>query len=208
MSADDYLNYLAETYSPDFIFTGFNHTFGANKSGNPQYLSLNSNKFGFKYICVEPVKYDNQVVSSSLIKQYLKSGDVYQAAKLLQNKFYIEGTVISGSKIGRTIGFPTANIIYPEEIVKLPYGVYSVSVIINNYSNKSYKGILNWGYKPTLNNTSEPIAEVHILEFNDDIYDKQIKVIFDKFIRNEIKFNNLEELKLQINKDKLACLEL
>ena len=130
----------------------------------------------------------------------LKCGEIEIANNLLGSNFVLEGTVIKGAQLGRTIGFPTANIEYPTGIVELPYGVYSAKV-------GNYRGVINWGLKPTVHNTLTPILEIHILDFSGDLYNQNLKIEVLKFIRKERKFENLEELKAQINKDVKKCLE-
>lgn len=200
MEAEDYLKFLVEKYSPVSISTGFNHTFGLNRMGNADFLYKMQEKYNYNYICTPALKDNNEIVSSTLIKKLLRSGEIERANKLLGSSFLLRGKVIEGAKLGREIGFPTANINYPPRIVKIPYGVYRAKV-----GNKN--AILNWGVKPTVNNTSAPVLEVHIIDFNDFIYDKEIKIEVLKKIRNEQKFNNIEELKEQIKKDILECLE-
>ncbi len=200
MRANDYIEYLKKEFLPDAIFTGFNHTFGFNKEGTPEFLDKNQEKYGYKYFCVEPQKYEGEVISSSLIKKYLKNGEIEKSNILLGSRFFIEGTVIKGAKIGRNIGFPTANIKYPDSIVNIPFGVYKVSCEGKN-------AILNWGMRPTVHNIKEPIAEVHILDFEGDLYGKNIRVEIIKQIRSEKCFSNLEELKQQIKEDISACYE-
>ena len=201
MGAEEYLKYLIDTYRPIAISTGFNHTFGLNKAGNSEFLDKCQNKYGYKYVCVPPVTEDNDVVCSTLIKRLLKEGNIEKANLLLESNFVLEGTVIHGAKLGRTIGFPTANINYPDEIVKLPFGVYSVIT-------GGKKGIMNWGMKPTVNNVVEPVAEVHILDFDGDLYGKNIKIEVLNQIRAEKKFETLEDLKTQIKKDIEECSKL
>ena len=201
MDSATYLKYLIDTYQPVSISTGYNHTFGHNKRGNSEFLAEMQKEYNYIYDCIQPVKEGDDVISSTLIKKYLREGNVKKANTLLESNFILEGTVIHGAKIGRTIGFPTANINYPKEIVKLPFGVYGV------YTNDK-KGIMNWGMKPTVNNTLEPVAEVHILDFDGNLYGKDIRIEVLKQIRTEQKFDNLEELKVQIEKDIKACLEL
>ena len=201
IEAEDYLKILVEKYSPVSISTGFNHTFGKNKSGNPELLLACSDKFGYKYFCTEPQRFNNEIVSSTLIKNYLKEGKIEIANKLLGSNFSLEGEVIHGAEIGRTIGFPTANMNYPPEIVQLPYGVYAGLV-------RGRHAIINWGMKPTVHNTKEPVVEIHIINYEGNLYGKTIEVEFLKKIREEKKFNSLEELKAQINKDAEECLKL
>ena len=200
-SAEDYVKDLVEKYHPISISSGFNHTFGLNKIGNADLMQKLSEKYKFKYVCVPPQKEKEEIISSSLIKEYLKKGNVEYANYLLEGKFILAGKVIHGAKLGRTIGFPTANIKYPQNIVKLPFGAYCAEV-------DGKRAVMNWGMKPTVNNTVEPIVEVHILDFNDDLYDKNIKIEVIKQIRAEQKFNNLDELKKQIEKDVEECLKL
>ena len=119
---------------------------------------------------------------------------------MLGYNFSISGIVIKGQQIGRTIGFPTANITYPSEIIDLPFGAYSTDVILDN---KSYKGVANFGIRPTVSGKSASL-EVHILDFNQDIYNQKITVTFNKMLRKEKKFSSLEELKSQIRKDILT----
>ena len=206
MSAEEYLVYLSKTYSPDSISTGFNHTFGLNKTGNSQFLENNQDKYGYKYICVEPCKANEQIVSSTLIRCLLKEGKIKNANSLLESNFVLKGKVEHGAKIGRTIGFPTANISYPEKIVKIPFGVYSVECSIKNF--QKMRAIMNWGMKPTVHNTKEPVVEIHILDFNGNLYGDDIKIEILDRIRGEQKFSNIDELKSQIAKDIQTCLKL
>lgn len=200
MNADDYIKFLIDKYNPVSISTGFNHTFGKNKSGNPELLRACSTKYGYKYFCIEPQKYEGEVVSSTLIKKYLKEGKIEIANKLLGSNFCLSAEVVHGAKIARTIGFPTANISYPKDIVKIPFGVYS------GFVGKKH-AMINWGMKPTVNSTKEPVVEVHILGYEGDLYGKVLEVEILKKIRDEKKFNSLEELREQIEKDKSECLK-
>lgn len=198
--AEDYLKYIIAEFSPDAIFTGFNHSFGANKEGCPEFLEKNQRKYNYKYFCIPAQVVDKEIISSTLIKNYLKIGDIKKSNELLCDNFILEGKVIKGAQIGRKIGFPTANIQYPDGIVKIPFGVYKVI-----FENKP--AILNWGMRPTVHNIKEPVAEIHIPNFEANLYDKKIRVEVIKQIRSEKQFKNLEELKIQISKDIKECLE-
>jgi riboflavin kinase/FMN adenylyltransferase len=204
MPASEYLEYLIKTYNPISISTGFNHTFGANKQGTPKFLEENQEKYNYKYICTPPIEENGEIISSTLIRNYLKSGEIEKANSLLEGNFILEGEVIHGAKIGRTIGFPTANINYPTELVKIPFGVYKTFA---NIDSKKKNAIMNWGMKPTVNNTIEPVVEVHILNYDENLYGKNIKIEVIKQIRAEKKFNNLDELKAQISEDIKSCSE-
>ena len=199
ITAEDYLKAIIEKYSPIGIFTGFNYTFGANRQGTPELFKKYEDKYNYKYFCIESVKKDNTIVSSTLIKELLKNGDIESANNLLNNNFVLESEVIKGVQRGRELGFPTANMIYPDKIIGLPFGVYKVDVL-----NKT--GVMNWGIKPTFNNEN-PILEVHIPGFNGDLYGKKLKLKVLKRIRGERKFNSAEDLKSQIHKDIEECLK-
>lgn len=214
LTAEEYLKLLVDNYKPISISTGFNHTFGLNKCGNADFLKQQQDKYGYKYICIPPVGENGEIVSSTLIKNYIRNGNVEYANILLESPFMLEGTVIHGAKLGRTIGFPTANIKYPENIVKLPYGVYKVRITdypltkILSRRVRELNGVMNWGMKPTVNNALEPVIEVHILDFDGDLYGKDLKIEVLKQIRTEKKFGSLDELKAQINEDIKQCLKL
>lgn len=224
MPAEDYLKFLINEFHPVSISTGFNHTFGLNRGGDAKLLESCQQKYGYKHLCILPQMYENEPISSTRIKSLLKNGDVETANKMLGGAFALEGEVIHGAKLGRQIGFPTANINYPEHIVKLPFGVYKGGIkilpITPNPSPASgegdkcrgnsagYHAIINWGMKPTVNNTSEPVVEVHILGFEGDLYGQNIEIEILKKIRDEKKFGSLEELKTQIKKDAKECLKL
>ena len=200
MPAEEFLEFLVKKYSPISISSGFNYTFGYKRSGDTNLLALNQEKYGYKYICTPPLEYNGKIVSSTLIKSLLQEGHIKEANALLKSNFILEGEVIKGAQLGRTIGFPTANINYPQGIIKIPFGVYKAKF-------NGLPSVLNWGIKPTVHNTKEPIAELHILDFAENLYGKNIRIeVLDK-IRDEQRFNSLEELKAQIKKDVEACLK-
>ena len=204
MSAKDYIGLLVEYFQPKYIFTGFNHTFGKGKTGTPELLAEFAGTYGYNYVQIPPVEYKQETISSTRIRKALKLGDVQSAQELLGRHFSIEGVVCQGQQIGRTIGFPTANVVYPERKVRIPFGVYSVSVEIEG---EVFKGILNYGIKPTFTSDKTPLMEVHIFDFNQNVYNKPIKINLLKWIREERKFDSPEELKSQIEKDLKECLK-
>lgn len=200
MPAEEFLDFLKKEYNPISVSTGFNYTFGKNRCGSTGTLEKYQEKYAYKYFCIPPLKYKNDIISSTLIKQKLVEGDIHLSNELLGSNFVLSGVVKKGAQIGRTIGFPTANIDYPKNIVKIPYGVYYVKI-----GNK--RGIMNWGMKPTVHNTLNPVAETHIFDFDGDLYGQNIKIELLNRIRGEIKFNNLDELQQQIKKDIDECLK-
>ena len=198
LSAEEYLeNILIKHFSPKSISTGFNHNFGHNKTGDVKFLERESVKYNYKYFALPPQKYDGEVISSTKIRKLLSDGQIDTANKMLGRNFIIEGTVIKGRQIGRTIGFRTANILYPIELIDIPFGVYSVLV---NYASQTYQGIANFGVRPTVNGQGA-LLEVHILDFERDIYGEVLEVKFIKMLRTERKFDSLDSLKQQISRD-------
>ena len=199
ISAENYLKKLIEDYKPFSISTGFNHTFGHNRVGNAEFLEKKQKEYGYKYFCTPACSIDNEIVSSTLIKKYIKEGNLDKVNNMLTEPYTIESEVIHGKELGRQLGFPTANMVYPSNCVKLPYGVY--------VSETPYgRGVLNWGVKPTVDGKSE-VLEVHIPEFNRDIYGEKLKIQVLRKIRDEKRFGSLEELKSQIAKDTEECLK-
>lgn len=199
IEADDYLkNIILKNFSPKAVVTGFNHTFGHNKKGNGKLLKDFSKEFNFEYFEIMPETINNEIISSTLIKKYLSEGNLSKANSFLGKNFFIKNKVITGKQIGRTIGFKTANLVYPENIVDIKNGVYGANVI---YKDKNYRGILNLGVKPTITDLNERILEVNIFDFDKDIYGEDLKIEFEEKIRDEKKFSSIEELKSQIQKD-------
>lgn len=199
VSAKDYLKeVIIKYFSPIAITTGFNHYFGYNKEGDSNFLRQNKDKFNYKYFEVPPFVIDENIVSCSIIRNKLSLGNLHDANKLLGYNFYISGNVIEGEKIAQKIGYPSANIRYPENKIQIPHGVYYVKV---KHNNKEYNGILNHGFAPTINNETKLKTEVHILDFNQNIYGENIKISLITKIRNQMKFENIDKLKSQLNRD-------
>jgi len=200
IEAEDYIREnLVKPFSPCAIFTGYNYSFGAQKKGSSDMLEKFGRELSYEYYKINPYKINDTVVSSTKIKEFLSEGNIEQANEMLYENFVISGQVIEGKKFGRTIGFPTANIIYPDSIVRLPYGVYKVFV-----NNKP--AVLNWGVKPTVNGEFEGL-EVHIPGFSGDLYGREITLKFAQKIRDEKKFDGIDTLAAQIKKDISVCLE-
>ena len=142
--------------------------------------------------------HNNEKISSTLIKSFLGEGFVEQANQALGYEYSVSGTVIKGDQRGSQIGFPTANLNVDKNIQIPKNGVYKVDVLLNR---NLYQGIMNIGYKPTVSEDAKQSLEVHIFDFNDDIYGADLTVHFKKFIRDEIKFSSIDELTQQISKD-------
>lgn len=199
MPAEQYLkDIIIKYFEPVAITTGFNYFFGAKKSGDVDFLTNMQKEYNYKYIQVPPMLYDNEIVSSTRIREDIALGNFEMVNKMLGYNYFLVGNVVEGEKIGRTIGYKTANLIYPDILVLPAKGVYKVSV---EYEGETYGGIANYGLRPTIAHDNKAILEVHIFDFDKEIYGEQIKVNFLKKIRDEKKFNSLDELKMQIQKD-------
>lgn len=197
--AMDYLrDFLIKNLRPAFITTGFNHYFGANKQGDAVFLRGYQKELGYTFFEIPPITYNNTLISSSKIRQFICQGDMEPVLNLLGEYFYIKGRVITGNRIGRTISYPTANLEYPSDIIKAARGVYVSCVEIGS---AKYRAITNLGRRPTVNKEHNLLLESHLLDFNDNIYDRDIKVSLIKKIRDEVKFDSLPDLKSRLVKD-------
>lgn len=197
--ASDYLrDILVGNFKPKFITTGFNHYFGANKQGNAEFLRTHQKIYDYTFYEIPPITFNSTLISSTKIRQLISGGELESMKNLLGYEFFLQSKVIQGSKIGRSISFPTANMHYPKDIIRLPKGVYIADTIINN---EIHHSVVNIGIKPTVSNDKKLLIEAHLLDFCEDIYDKEIQVNFYKKIRNEQKFASLCELQRQIEKD-------
>lgn len=185
------------------VVVGSDHHFGKNREGNPDTLRELGKIFDFNVIKVEPLILDGNKISSTRIRKALNEGNIELANKMLGKRYEIRGKVVKGNQRGATIGFPTANIeVGNKDMLIPPRGVYFVEVDV---ADKHYFGMMNIGFRPTFNNTSELIIEVHIFYFNENIYDKPITVRFIDRLRDEKKFNSVDELKQQLQIDKQEC---
>jgi riboflavin kinase/FMN adenylyltransferase len=189
------------------LIIGFNHHFGKGREGNFDLVKDYANKYGFSLEKLDVQMVENEKVSSTLIRKALTSGDVDTANKYLGYDYSITGTVVEGKKIGRTIGFPTANISVNHDFKLIPaLGVYAVEVIIDD---KRFSGMLNIGYNPTIASDSGKITiEVNILNFSEEIYKKEITLLFKYRLRSEVKFQSLEHLKKQLEADRSEVIKL
>ena len=199
-SSEDFVkSTLVDVVGVKNLVIGYDHHFGKNREGSFENLKLLGNKYGFGVEEVEAQYIHNLAVSSTQIRNALKLGKVFLANEMLGYEYSITGKVIPGKKIGRGMGFPTANIEISDEYKLISaVGVYSCRI---NIDRKKYFGMGNIGYRPTVDHGNLTI-EVHIFDFDQDIYDKTISISFVERIRDEIKFENLDALKEQLEKDK------
>lgn len=179
------------------IVIGYNYTFGRKREGNVELLKILGEKLGFKVHVIEPVMINGQIVSSSLVRELITAGQVDKVKDFLSRYYQVAGKVIPGHGRGsRLLGIPTANLSLINEVFPKP-GVYAVEVI---YQKNRYQGVANIGFNPTFGNNTLSV-ETHILDFNENIYDKTIKLNFIKRLRDEKKFKNVQDLATQIKKD-------
>lgn len=194
-------NILVNAIGTRKLIIGYNHRFGKNREGNFENLVRDSHYYGFEVEEIPRHEIDNIGISSTIIRKSLADGDIVNAEKFLGHPFLINGLVIHGDKLGKTIGFPTANLQIEEAYKLIPGdGVYAVTV---NIDGVEYMGMLNIGIRPTVDGQNKKI-EVHILDFNEEIYGKKISITFVRKVRNEQKFNSLDELKQQLEKDRIT----
>ena len=181
------------------IYVGYNFTFGYRGSGTAGQLKELGSRHGIEVHIIPPVKHEHQPVSSTVIRQHILTGDVIEARKLLGYYPFLEGTVVSGERRGSQLGFPTANLEMPIDVIVPANGVYTVKVQIDG---DTYWGVANIGTKPTFHGQNpKRNLEVHLLDFCQDLYGKKIVVLFTRRIREEIRFQSVAELVEQIHRD-------
>lgn len=190
--------YIYKNMNCRFIVVGSDYMFGKGRKGNTELLREIGKKYGAEVVGIDEITVDNEVVSSTRVRKLLRAGEMEKVNEILYKPYSITGVVHEGRKLGRSIGFPTANIIAESDRVFPPNGVYVTKVIIDGVF---YNGVTNIGFNPTVNGNVKTV-ETHILDFNSDIYGKTIEVQFFKFTRPETKFKTIEELKEQISLDK------
>ena len=198
---------LVKQLGMKYLVVGYDHRFGHKREGKYEDLKVFADQLNFKIERQDALNMDAINISSTKIRKAISEGDIKTANKYLGYRFFIKGDVVDGKKLGHKIGFPTANI-DPQESYKLvpKDGVYAVKVDVDD---KRYLGMLNIGVRPTVNNQLDNRSiEVHILDFEQDIYYKNITIHFYQRIRNEQFFASIDELKAQLKKDKEAVVDL
>ena len=189
---------ICKKLNPKFIFVSNNFKFGNKREGNVNQLVQYESSNNYKIIKPQPLLINKKIVSSSLIRNFLKNGKLKKVNKFLNRKWSIEGRVQKGRQLGKKIGFPTANIDIKNYVLAKP-GVYVVRALRQN-STKYIRGIANLGYRPTFNG-KKILLEVHLFNFSGNLYNKYLTVEFLNFIRKEKKFKNIDQLKKQIKVD-------
>lgn len=182
------------------IVIGYDHHFGRNRMGDIELLRELGPIYDFDVVEISAQEIDEMTVSSTKVRKAIESGDITTANEFLGHHFSLSGTVVKGNQIGRELGYPTANIAIEESSKIIPgNGVYAVDVLDGSCK---YSGMLNIGTKPTVEEKAKSTIEVHLLDFDDDLYGKELTVVFKRRIRDEQKFEDLEALKSQLDRDK------
>ncbi|MBO4949854.1 MAG: riboflavin biosynthesis protein RibF [Clostridia bacterium] len=195
MDPAEFVKYIVLKFNVAACFCGENFSFGKYASGSSQDLVSHMNQFGRHTHVVSSLSHEGSIVSSTLIKTLLQEGNVELASHLLGSPYGFTSKVIHGAHLGHTLGFPTVNQIIPKSLVVPKYGVYATSVIVDG---TEYMGVTNFGVKPTVSSDETPVAETHIIDFEDNVYDKHVGIYFCKRLRDEKKFSSLTELKKNI----------
>lgn len=190
---------LVERIGTKKLVIGYDHRFGKHREGGFDYLKAHAWSYGFEVEEIPRQDIDDITISSSKIRQALLEGNVHLAKELLGSAYQLSGTIVKGKQLGRTIGYPTANVQVPEEYKLIPAnGVYAVRVL---YQDAQFDGMLNIGTRPTVDGTYRT-TEVNIFDFEREIYGEKLTILFEQKLRDEVKFSGIEALKNQLNFDK------
>ena len=198
MEAEDFIREIVNRLRVKWLVVGTDFHFGHNRRGDFHMLQAYADPLAYQVQVVSKMQYAGRDISSTYIREELEKGRLELANKMLGYPYFIEGTVIQGNRIGRTIGFPTINIQPPPQKLLPPFGVYVSDVQVDG---QYYRGITNIGKKPTVHGNHPVGVETFIYDFHRDIYAKKVRVRLLQFVRPEQKFSGLEELKSQLAKD-------
>ena len=203
LTADEFVSqFLVAKLHVHTIIVGYDHQFGKNREGNLQFLQSRASKYGFLVEEISAQEINDVNISSSKIRTALAKGDISTTNHYLNESFELSGTVVHGNKLGRTIGFPTANICVDDPLKLIPgNGVYGVKVTLEN--GELHTGMMNIGTRPTLDASMTTHIEVHLFDFSGDIYNQKIRVSLIERVREEQKFANVEALKQQLAQDEI-----
>lgn len=206
LTAREFMQLLYTRYNVRMLVIGYDHRFGHNRTETFEDYCRYGKELGIHIMQATAYTQEQDKVSSSAIRRALQTGDIRTATKFLGYPYFLEGTVVDGYKVGRKIGFPTANlqVDFPNKLIP-SVGVYAVWVSVGG---KQWKGMLNIGHRPTLNNGTNLSIEVHILDFEGDIYRQKMRIEFIDFLRPETKFSSVDELIEQMKKDKEATIQV
>ncbi len=194
----EFVSYVVEKFGCECAFCGENFSFGRFAAGKSFNLLSLMKSCGKNAVIVDSLKNGEVTISSSIIRSFVEKGDCENTERFLGYSYHFTSKVVHGNHIGHSLGFPTINQIIPNALVCPAYGVYSTVVIIDG---REYMGVTNFGTKPTVSNDNTPVAETYIIDFDGDVYDKYVGLAFLKYLRCEMKFESLDELKENIKKN-------
>lgn len=197
-SAEDFFNSLVGNVNVKGIVCGYDYTFGKGASGNVETLARLCRRKGAGLKVVDRQATEGEKISTTLVKNLLKTGKIGEANDYLGEPYFVRGVVVKGRAVGRRLGFPTANVVLDENKFEIKRGVYKTCVVVDG---SSYDGITNFGARPTFG-LSEVLTETYVGGLNEDIYGKEITIFFIEYIRDIKKFSSEEELVEQLKKDK------
>lgn len=212
-TAEDYIeHFLVKRFNPHTIIIGYDHRFGRERKGDYRLLELMVSRFDYQLKEIPKHILDEIAISSTRIREALLEGRIEIADKLLGYEFFFSGTVVDGDKLGRQLGYPTANIQMEDEEKIVPgNGIYAVYASVLNESNRNgetrLKGMMSIGFRPTVDGKKR-VIEVNLFDFNQDIYGKTLRIYVKKYLREEIKFDSLEALIKQIDQDKIDSISV
>ncbi len=204
LTAQNFMSLLHDKLNVCCLMIGYDHRFGHNRSEKFEDYVRFGKEIGIEVVQSSPLVVDGVKVSSSAVRTVIAEGNVAEATKLLGREYSLTGQVVKGFQVGRTIGFPTANIAYDDSRILPKDGVYAVRVTVDAHA---YDAMLYIGSRPTVN-TGKISVEAYLFDFSDDIYGKNVNVRFVDRIRDSIKFDSIEELKKQLGKDEIKAKQL
>jgi len=202
LSADEYIEmFLVKLFKPRYIVIGYDHRFGLSRQGDIHFLKWHGAKFGYEVIDIEKQEIEEIAISSTKIRRALLQGDIKQANLLAQDHYILSGEVVHGDKMGKKLGFPTANIQISDKHKLIPSdGIYAVWVHIDN---TQYEGMLYIGHRPSINSKRSLRIEVNIFDFDKEIYGKKISILLVEFLRSDQQLDTLDKLSKIISEDKI-----
>ena len=207
MSSYDFIKFLRDKFNLAGLYIGYDHRFGHNRSDGFEDYKRYGKELGVEIYKAGVALAGTTPISSSVIRRFLKEGDVSVVNEMLTYRYSLSGKVVSGYGVGRTIGFKTANI-EVEDLDKLIPGNGVYAVYVKTADGVMRKGMMNIGNRPTVHDNVERAIEVHILDFDGELYENNIEIFFEKFMRPERKMNGLDELKSQLSKDEAMAREI
>ncbi len=198
MEPEAFIKWIVDSLNMKYVVVGDDFRFGHKRAGDYHTLQQYEEQYGYKTIVLDKLKDSNRDISSTYVREKIADGNIRKANQLLGYNYFIKSEILHGKKLGRRIGIPTINMILPEHKLLPPNGVYVTEVLVDG---KTYMGVTNVGCKPTVSEDRVIGVETYIDDFNQDVYGEKIVVSFLEFIRPEMKFASVEELKKQMNTD-------